>query len=180
MADNIKKKLKSTENLIFIENREYETTENIYSLYLASNYVKGEEFFLLNGDTIFEEDIIKKLLNYSEKDVAPVDSYYYDLEELKVKVEEGFIKEILPKTAPKMSSDGSTIGIFKFSSHGSRILFDEIETLIAKNIKNKWFEYALNETLRDMKMHKLDIRGLKWVEVDTLEDIEKAKEIFIT
>lgn len=178
MAEKIKEKLRSTEKVILIENKEFTTTDNIYSLYLTQDRVKGREFILLNGDAIFEENIIKRLLIHEEKNIAPVDSMHYDLEELKIREEDGLIKEILPKNASKEISDGSTIGIFKFSSDGSEILFDKIEKLVAKNIKNKWFEYALNNILKRIKMHKMDIHGLKWIEVDTLEDIKKTQELF--
>ena len=86
--------------------------------------------------------------------------------------------EILPKDAPKGVSHGSTIGIFKFSSEGSNALFNEIELLVVGGIKNKWFEHALNNILKKIKMYKLDIHGLKWIEVDTYEDVKKSIEMF--
>lgn len=178
MAEKIREKVGNTKEVKLIENKEYATTDNIYSLYLTRNRVKGKEFILLNGDTIFEESIIKKLITQKGKNMAPVDSMHYDLEELKIREEHGLIKEILPKTVSKETSDGSTIGIFKFSSEGSKALFDEIEILVEKNIKNKWFEYALNNVLKKIKMYKIDIQGLRWVEVDTTEDIKKAWELF--
>lgn len=177
MADKIKEKLEKIKEVKIIENEEYEKTDNIYSLYLTRNQVKKNDFILLNGDVIFEEDIIKKVL-LEKKNVAPIDSLYYDLEELKIREDDGLIKEILPKNASKKISDGSTIGIFKFSSEGGEILFDKIEELVANNIRNKWFEYALNEILYKIKMHKVDVHGLKWIEIDTMEDIKKAQELF--
>ena len=86
--------------------------------------------------------------------------------------------EILPKTASQSDSDGSTIGIFKFSSEGSSYLFNEIERLTNEGVKNKWFEYALNNVLKNIKMYKLDIHGLKWIEIDTIEDVEKSELMF--
>lgn len=177
MADKIKKKIKEKE-VTFIINKEYENTDNLYSLYLASEKVKGKEFILLNGDTIFDEEIIKKIVNEKGKNVAPIDSKYYDLEELKIKEKKGKVIKILPKKTPKEESDGSTIGIFKFSSGGSKILFNEIQKCVKRKIKNKWFEYALNNILDKINMCVLDIHGLKWIEVDTLKDFKKAQKLF--
>lgn len=162
----------------FIFNEEYSTTDNIYSLYLTKKFVKGKEFILLNGDAVFDKRIIRELLKKKEKDIAPIDSQYYDLEELKVRIKDGIIVEILDKNAPKEISGGSTIGIFKFSSLGSKLLLEEIEKIVQQGIKNKWFEYALNRVLRKIKMQAIDVHGLKWIEVDTLEDIEKARKLF--
>lgn len=177
-ADMIRKEIENIENVKLIINEEYATTDNIFSLYLTRDKIKGEEFILLNGDALFEEEIIKNLVNRKEMDIAPVDSKYYDQEELKIREENGMLVEILSKIAPKKISDGSTIGIFKFSSEGSTILFDEIGKCIKGGMKNKWFEYALNNILREIKMHKIDIHGLKWIEVDDTGDIEKAQELF--
>lgn len=177
-ADKIREELRGMENVKLIENRDYATTENMYSLYLAKNYVKEEEFVLLNGDAVFDEEIIKKLVAEKEKDVAPIDGELYDLEKLKVREKNGLVVEILPKTAPSKISDGSTIGIFKFSSEGSRILFDEIGRCVGQGIRNKWFEYSLNNILKKIRMRKLDIHGSRWVEVDTEEDIKRTKKLF--
>ena len=114
-AEEIKNKIRNVENVEIIENKDYATTDNIYSLHLTNDKIKNEEFILLNGDAVFEENIIKMLVSKQGFDIAPVDSEHYDLEELKVREENGIIVEILPKTASKEVSDGSTIGIFKFS-----------------------------------------------------------------
>lgn len=177
MADEIKKKIKE-KKVTLIMNKEYATTDNLYSLYLARKKVKGHEFILLNGDTIFDEEIIKKIVNEKEKDIAPIDSKYYDLEELKIKEKNGRVVKILPKKTSKKESDGSTIGIFKFSSRGSVLLFDEIQECVKQKTKDKWFEHALDKILNKINMLSLDIHGLKWVEIDNLEDLEKAQELF--
>ena len=177
-AENIKKEIKNIEKVEFIINKDYNHTDNIYSLYLTSNLIKGHEFILINGDAVFDEEIINKLVNKREYDVAPIDSIYYDHEELKIREKNGRALEILPKTASKSISDGSTIGIFKFSSEGSKLLFNEIESCIKREIKNKWFEYAVNNVLKKIYMNILDIHGSKWIEIDTEEDIEKARILF--
>jgi choline kinase len=177
-AEKVDKILKKFENVISILNKDYASTDNIFSLYLTKNEVKGKEFILLNGDTVFEDDLISKIVNYDDINIAPIDSEYYDLEELKIREENGLVKEILPKNTSLEKSNGSTIGIFKFSSEGSKILFDEIENLIINNVKNKWFEFALNNILKKIDMFKVDIHGLKWMEVDTLADFKKTVKIF--
>jgi choline kinase len=178
-AEKIRKKIKNVENVELIENKEYATTDNIYSLYLTHDKIKGKEFILLNGDAVFEENIIKKLCLKKGFNAAPIDSDYYDLEELKVSEKNNIILKILPKDASKELSNGSTIGIFKFSSKGSEILFDELEKLINKGVKNKWFEHALNHIFSKIQMHKIDISGLKWIEIDDVGDLKKAERLFI-
>ena len=178
MAEKIKNKFKNNKKIEFIENKDFATTDNIYSLYLTREKLEGEEFLLLNGDTVFDEKIITKLVSKKGYNFAPIDSKHYDLEELKAKEENGILVEILPKTAPRDLSDGSTIGIFKFSIEGSNILFDEINELVNTGVKNKWFEHALNNIFKKIEMYKMDVSDLKWIEIDDEEDIKKAKELF--
>lgn len=177
-AEEIRNRITNVGNVEIIENKDYATTDNIYSLYLTNDKLKNEEFILLNGDAVFEENIIKKLISKKGFDLAPIDSGYYDLEELKIREKNGIIVEILPKTASKETSDGSTIGIFKFSCDGSKILFDELEKLVVEGVKNKWFEHALNNIFQKIEMHKIDINGSKWIEIDDIGDIKKAQELF--
>jgi len=165
-------------NIKIIENKDFASTDNIYSLYLTSEDIKGNEFILMNGDAVFDKEIIKKLSSKRDLDVAPFDSQHYDLEELKIRGRNGKALEILPKNSPKEISDGSTIGIFKFSSNGSKVLFDEIQSLTNEGIKNKWFEHALNNIFKKIDMHMLDIHGYKWIEIDDINDIKKAEEMF--
>ncbi len=177
-GEMIKNSVKNSENVHIIENKEYAITDNIYSLYLTKDFIKGKEFILVNGDVVCDEEIIRRILKIKGKNVAPIDSKYYDLEKLKVRIEDGFVKEILPKNAPREISSGSTIGIFKFSSGGSNLLFEEVEKCIKQKIREKWFEFALNRILPKLKMIPLDIHGLKWIEVDTTEDVIKARKLF--
>lgn len=177
-ASIISEEIGNIYNVKLIENKAYAITDNIYSLSLAKDYIKSEEFILLNGDAIFDENIIKWLVKEKEKTIAPIDSKHYDLEELKIRAENELIVEILPKDAPKELSNGSTIGIFKFSSAGGKILFTEVEKCVGQGMTNRWFEYALNNILNKVKMLRMDICGSKWIEVDTTDDIVKAKDLF--
>lgn len=177
-SEEIINEVASNPRLELIENKDFAITDNIYSLYLVSNKLIGNEFLLLNGDTIFDEKIITDLIDHGDGNIAPVDTSYYDLEELKIREKNRKVTEILPKNAKKDISGGSTIGIFKFSTQGGRIFLDEIKKIVENGEKNKWFEYALNKALKKIDMDILDIQGNKWLEIDTTDDIKKANIIF--
>ena len=48
--------------IIFVSNKDYSKTNNIYSLYLARNYLKEDETLLLESDLIFEDSILKTII----------------------------------------------------------------------------------------------------------------------
>lgn len=47
----------------FIDNRDYATTNNIYSLWLARTVVEGRQFILLDSDLIYDGRIISKVMD---------------------------------------------------------------------------------------------------------------------
>ena len=50
------------QNITFIYNDRYESTNNIYSLWLTRPYTDGEEILLLDSDIVFDPQIVKRLL----------------------------------------------------------------------------------------------------------------------
>ena len=53
------------QQIILIENKDYFTTNNMYSLSLVEPFLKGKDFLWLNGDILFENEIT----NVKRKDV---------------------------------------------------------------------------------------------------------------
>lgn len=58
-------------NLNFIYNKEWNVSDNLYSLYLAIQIVK-EGFILLNADVVFDERMLRKLIKCSGHDISVV------------------------------------------------------------------------------------------------------------
>ena len=59
-----KEKIAVNDNVVLLENPEYAKTGNAYSLFLALNRIVGEEdVVVLDGDLIFEEELIRRLVS---------------------------------------------------------------------------------------------------------------------
>ena len=52
-------------NIKFVNNPEYKSTNYIYSIYLAREFLKDDDLILLHGDLVFENEVIDKVLNAS-------------------------------------------------------------------------------------------------------------------
>ena len=59
----------------YVENEIYDKTNNIYSLYLAKDYLCKEDTLLLESDLIFEDSVLECLLNDERDTLALVDRY---------------------------------------------------------------------------------------------------------
>ena len=163
-------------SVTILENVDFATTNNIYSLYLARDELRSRPFLLLNGDVYCDPALYRKVLSARKDSIVPYDSTFFDLEELKLKISSGRAAEILPKRTGKGACAGSTMGMFRLGQRASSVIFRELDrTMASTDERQHWFEHVLNTVLRKVRFEPLDIAGFKWVEIDTKDDISKAK-----
>ena len=161
----------------FIINEFYYETNNMYSTYLASNEMRETEFVLMNADVYFDSSIIKELLNTKYKNSIVVEKESYNDENMKVTCLDGRIIDI-GKTISQDIAYGLSIDIYKFNSEGSRIFFNKIKEIIEKKReKNLWTEVALNEIIKKTPFTLCQAKG-RWIEIDNLEDLNRAEIMF--
>ncbi len=58
--------------IVFVENENYETTNNIYSLYCAREYLAEDDSLLLESDSILEKSVLEGILQNANQRVAVV------------------------------------------------------------------------------------------------------------
>lgn len=85
-------------NITIVSNDDYETTNNMYSVYLARNYLKGFPFILNNADLAIEDSIIHALVSHESENSVAVDLGCYNDESMKVIVEDNKIISISKKS----------------------------------------------------------------------------------
>jgi choline kinase len=158
-----------------IYNPQFKEYNNIYSFYLANNFV-NEDFILFNGDTLADQRIFESLVNSHHKTAFVVDNVKkLGEEEMKVLVKDDrilrFGKEIDPKTA-----HGEYIGFAKFGLEDAKKIFDCMEKLLKEGKIDIWYENAINYVLDKINAFAVYTDGLPWIEIDTPKDYEKAKE----
>lgn len=164
-------------NIQIIKNEEYLITNNMYSLFLGSFFIKNKEFILMNADVFFDSVIIKKLLEEPEKNIIVCDKGNYLEESMKIIKKDDRIIEI-SKTVKEKDSYGATIDVYKFSKEASEVLLEKVNEIInIDNEKNSWTEVAIQEILKEVCFKSLDMND-NWVEIDNNEDLRLAEKIF--
>ena len=107
----------------YVYNYDYETTNNIYSLYLARDYLEKDDTILLESDLIFESEIIKKVVESKEKNMAVVAKYEHWMDGTVVVLDhKKRIIDFIDKTRFKYEDADSyykTVNIYKFSKEFS-------------------------------------------------------------
>ena len=104
--------------VLYVENNVYDKTNNIYSLYLAKNYLVEDETILLESDLIFENSILSKLINHPYPNLAVVAKYQSWMDGTVVRLDEdNNILNFISKKAFQFCQKESyykTVNIYKF------------------------------------------------------------------
>ena len=109
--------------IVYVDNPIYDKTNNIYSLYLAKDYLVAEDTLLLESDLIYEPSVITRLIENDYPNLALVDKYESWMDGTVVMLnEECKIKNFISKRDFKYSDIDSyykTVNIYKFSKEFS-------------------------------------------------------------
>jgi histidinol-phosphate/aromatic aminotransferase/cobyric acid decarboxylase-like protein/choline kinase len=169
----------------YIENPIYNKTNNIYSLYLAREKLAENDTILLESDLIFEESILRKLINDKRKSLAVVDKYQSWMDGTSVTLDEDDkILNFFSKTSFKfqdVSQYYKTVNIYKFSKEFSmKIYIPFLEAYSKAMGDNEYYESVLRVlTILDRhELRALKLNGEKWYEIDDIHDKMNAEIIF--
>ena len=137
-------------NVTYIYNEVYDSTNNIYSLWLAKDALLGNEMLLMDSDIIFDSKIIATLKNSGYENCLALKRHNVGDEEIKVKADnKGRVLEI-SKIVPPSLAIGESIGIEKFGVKSLYKLFEIIEhKVIEEKMVNIFYEVAFEEMIKE-------------------------------
>lgn len=173
------------ERIKYIENPIYNKTNNIYSLWLARDVLSEDDTILLESDIIFEDCIIDMLVENPYPNLALVDKYQTWMDGTMVQINgEHEIVNFIPKDAfnyNEVDEYYKTVNIYKFSkdfSKNSYLPFLDAYCKVMGN--NEYYEQVLRviTLLQKSNLHALPLNGQKWYEIDDVQDLDIASNIF--
>lgn len=165
-------------NINLVYHDSFETTGNLVG-FQYGQHLFDKDTILINSDTIFHADILKKLLESIHPNAMVIDDYKkLGEEEMKVFVDkEGTITRI-HKSLPPDTADGEYVGILKFSKEVQDQLFDGIEKMIQED-DTAYYEDGIQKMIdhHNIPVKKVSTDGLPVMEIDTHEDLAEAKQL---
>lgn len=163
----------------FITNNYYDSTNNIYSLWLTKPYAKGEDILLLDSDILFDSNIVKMLLQSAAPTALALNRHPLSEEEIKVIADANLQVVEISKTCSVEKAMGESIGIEKMGVNYTQALFEELDTMIEKEkLVNVFYEQAFERLAQQGKSFKvIDTSAFFSMEMDTVEDYEHAQQI---
>ena len=171
--------------VVYVENPIYDKTNNIYSLYLAKDYLVAEDTLLLESDLIYEPSVVRRIVENDYPNLALVDKYESWMDGTVVMLnDECKIKNFISKRDFKYSDIDSyykTVNIYKFSKEFSTTHYVPFLKAYCQALgRNEYYEQVLKviTLLDDSPLKALPLHGEQWYEIDDIQDLDIASGMF--
>tara|TARA_B110000483_G_scaffold159807_1_gene189562 strand:- start:198 stop:878 length:681 start_codon:yes stop_codon:yes gene_type:complete len=166
--------MESFPNLTYIYNQYFDQTNTAKSLLKAIKKNKDHSILWMNGDIVFDKNILLKLKEYIDKDVSfvAVNTSKVAEEEVKYTLKGNYINE-LSKTVE--NGLGEAVGINFISSE----YIDSFIKRLEECDDNDYFERALEVAIEKdgFKIKPVDISEFNCIEIDFEEDLKNANNL---
>ena len=169
----------------FVENTIYDKTNNIYSLYMAKDYLRTEDTLLFESDIIMEDAVIDKLVSNPYPNLALVDKFESWMDGTVVTLDsENRILRFIPNSQfryEEIPQYYKTVNIYKFSRDFSTNMYVPfLEAYCTALGRNEYYEQVLRviTMLDNSGMRALPLSGEQWYEIDDIQDLDIAESIF--
>ena len=171
----------------FIQNRDYATTNNIYSLYLAKDRLCQDDTILLESDLIFDSTLIRRMVESPEKNLVAVAKYEQWMDgTVTTLTDSGTIRNFIDKKHFRFSDAEQyykTVNIYKLSREFSEQQYIPfLEAYLTAFGKNQYYEAVLGALVQldDTLLNAFVLRNETWYEVDDAQDLDIANTLFAT
>jgi choline kinase len=156
----------------------YAVSDNLATCWIAREAM-GEDFVLLNGDTLFEPSVLRRLLGSPAAPVTVTIDHKpaYDDDDMKVSLDDDGRLVAIGKTLDPEVVHGESIGLLCFRGAGGRRFRAAVERAMRQpTALRSWYLSVVNDLAAEGGVATASIRGLWWREIDSPEDLEEARE----
>ncbi|MGE6697261.1 sugar phosphate nucleotidyltransferase [Hyphomonas sp. NPDC076900] len=156
----------------------FQVADNLASCWMVRERM-GDDFLLINGDTLFKLDLIEKVIAAPPAPIlVTIDQKEsYDLDDMKVTLS-GTSLTAIGKTLLPSETDAESIGILRFKGNGPKVFRSKLEQMMrTQDGVQAWFLKAINAIAStEGGVETVLIKGHRWAEVDTVADFEGLKK----
>lgn len=153
----------------------FDVADNLATVWMARGELTGD-FLLLNGDTLFEPAIIRRLLDSPPRPITLARDHKsrYDSDDMKVCLDGNRLLGI-GKDLETDSVGGESIGVLLFRAEGGTLFRDAIEqTMRSPAALQQWYLSVIDKLAAGGHVWSQSIHGLEWGELDYPVDLDKA------
>ena len=163
-------------DVTYVTNKDFRTTNNAYSLLLCRPHVEPDGFILLDGDVVFDGEVVDELVSRGPDCLAVRSVGSIGLEEVKVTADNQDRVLAIGKHVPVRSAMGESVGIELFSATSSKRLFGALhQRVFEQGLLHEWYETSFQQIIDDgTTLYGVDIGSMYATEIDTVEDLMSA------
>jgi choline kinase len=162
----------------FLDNTDYEHNNNIYSLWMACQKVRGSEFLLMDSDILCDPAAVVRIAQEQTSALA-VNRHELGEEEMKVVVDADSRITEISKTCRPEDAMGESVGIEKITADYCEALARELDQMILQEgLIDIFYERAFERLIPQGHTFKVvDTTHYFSYELDTPDDFQRAQEL---
>ena len=171
-------------NIHYVQNDIYDRTNNIYSLWLARQHLDSQ-VLLLEGDLVFEPELLQRLAQTPERDVAVVERFHPYMDGTVIQVNGSWAGRMVLKEHQgddfDYASAFKTVNIYKLSQEILQChVVPRLDSHVAQQRHDQYYEAVFADLISQgsMRLAILCAAPNKWAEIDTQEDLQTAEKLF--
>jgi len=161
----------------YVFNPVYQTTNNIYSLWLAKEVLQ-EPFVLIESDLIFEKAMLKGMLTPNKIAVSEILPWMNGTT-VDINAQAGVNAFHVNK---EMHNEPryKTVNIYSLSLQSWRKVIARLDRYIADERVGEYYEAVFADMVADgsLKFDAVFFEKNKWYEIDTIQDLHQAEKLF--
>jgi choline kinase len=165
-------------DVTFVTNEDFRSTNNAFSLLLTRDAVEGNDFILLDGDVVFDLEVIEELISRGPDCLAVRSVGEIGLEEVKVTADVEDRVLAIGKHVPVRTAMGESVGIELFSAATSEKLFAALHQRVRdQGLVNEYYEASFQQIVDEgTTLYGADIGSMYASEIDTIDDLMAANQ----
>ena len=170
--------IRTSSSFTFLDNTDYEHNNNIYSLWMACQKVRGCDFLLMDSDILCDPAAVVRIAQEQTSALA-VNRHELGEEEMKVVVDAHNRITEISKTCRPEDAMGESVGIEKITVDYSEALARELDQMILQEgLIDIFYERAFERLIPQGHTFKVvDTTHYFSYELDTPEDFQRAQEL---
>lgn len=165
-------------NFTYLHNADYDNNNNIYSLWMAGEVVRGKDFLLMDSDILCDPAAVVRIASEPGSALA-LNRHELGEEEMKVVVDSGMHIVEISKTCHPEDALGESVGIEKINADYSNALYKELDKMIVQEgLIDIFYERAFERLIpQGYTFIVVDTTEYFSYELDTPEDFQRASEL---
>lgn len=168
--------LKTGLDIRCVANPEYESTNYIYSIDCAREYL-CDDILLIHGDLVFEPSVINDFCNNRESCVAIDSNLPLPEKDFKARLAGGRVKAVGIEFFGEDCVASQPI--YHMRKQGMQLWLDEISRFCADGRRGVYAEKALNNITDQAALFTIELNGRLCNEIDNLEDLSAISARFM-